>query len=120
MVRLMGDGRARPGGHGQGPDRQAGRYVVAGLLIEKLTGRPYGQEIKRRILRPYGLTQTIVPGDQPGLAAPAGGRILSGSSPAAMRTLDTTDAGFGKARRAAGAAARRAPPSRPTDSALVR
>ncbi|MDP4505726.1 serine hydrolase domain-containing protein [Nonomuraea turcica] len=114
-------------------------YVVAGLLVEKLTGRPYGQEIKRRILRPYGLTQTMIPGDKPGLPTPhargyeafpdgdlvdatrmnpsldwaagemvstgrdlnrflaalAGGRILSSSSLAAMRTVQATDAGFG-------------------------
>jgi len=37
-------------------------YVVAGLLIEKLTGRPYGEEVARRILRPLKLTHTSVPG----------------------------------------------------------
>ncbi|GAA4233554.1 serine hydrolase domain-containing protein [Streptosporangium album] len=45
-------------------------YIVAGLLIEKLTGRPYGEEIRRRILRPLRLTQTIVPGTRPGLPGP--------------------------------------------------
>jgi len=29
-------------------------YVLAGLLIEKVTGRPYGDELQRRILRPLG------------------------------------------------------------------
>jgi D-alanyl-D-alanine carboxypeptidase len=114
-------------------------YVVAGLLVEKLTGRPYGQEVERRILRPHGLTRTVVPGDRPGLPLPhahgyeafpggrlvdatrmnpsldwaagemvstgrdlnrflaalAGGRILSRSTMAAMRTVVATDAGFG-------------------------
>lgn len=45
-------------------------YVVVGRLIERLTGRPYGKEVERRILRPLGLTQTIVPGDRPGLPRP--------------------------------------------------
>lgn len=45
-------------------------YVVVGRLIERLTGRPYGKEVERRILRPLGLTQTIVPGNRPGLPRP--------------------------------------------------
>ncbi|MEU4544190.1 serine hydrolase domain-containing protein [Nonomuraea dietziae] len=45
-------------------------YVVAGLLVEKVTGRPYGQEVARRILRPLGMRHTSVPGDRPGLPAP--------------------------------------------------
>ncbi|MGW4468472.1 serine hydrolase domain-containing protein [Nonomuraea sp. NPDC004354] len=45
-------------------------YVVAGLLVEKVTGRPYGEEVARRILRPLGLRQTSVPGDRPGLPEP--------------------------------------------------
>lgn len=46
-------------------------YVVAGLLIEAVTGRPYGTEIERRILRPLGLTGTSLPGAAPGLPEPA-------------------------------------------------
>ncbi|MEQ4721500.1 serine hydrolase domain-containing protein [Nonomuraea sp. B19D2] len=45
-------------------------YVVLGLLVEKLTGRPYGEEVRRRILRPLGLRHTVVPGDQAGVPAP--------------------------------------------------
>ncbi|PZG19046.1 alkaline D-peptidase [Nonomuraea aridisoli] len=45
-------------------------YVVLGLLVEKLTGRPYGDEVTRRILRPLGLRHTIVPGDRPGVPSP--------------------------------------------------
>ncbi|MDL4772435.1 serine hydrolase domain-containing protein [Actinomadura xylanilytica] len=45
-------------------------YVVLGQLIEKITGRPYGQEVQRRILGPLHLTRTSVPGDRPGLPAP--------------------------------------------------
>ncbi|WP_245899348.1 serine hydrolase domain-containing protein [Nonomuraea indica] len=45
-------------------------YVVLGLLVEKLTGRAYGEEVKRRVLRPLGLRHTVVPGDRAGLPTP--------------------------------------------------
>ncbi|GAA4050968.1 serine hydrolase domain-containing protein [Nonomuraea soli] len=45
-------------------------YVVLGLLIEKLTGMPYGEQITRRILRPLGLRHTIIPGDRAGVPSP--------------------------------------------------
>jgi D-alanyl-D-alanine carboxypeptidase len=45
-------------------------YIVAGLLIEKVTGHPYGQEIGRRILRPLRLHDTVVPGDEIGIPGP--------------------------------------------------
>ncbi|MFC4591673.1 serine hydrolase domain-containing protein [Sphaerisporangium corydalis] len=45
-------------------------YVVLGLLVEKLTGRAYGAEVARRILRPLELRHTMVPGDRAGLPSP--------------------------------------------------
>lgn len=38
-------------------------YFVAGLLIEKLTGHSYADEVRRRILRPLDLAHTYVPVD---------------------------------------------------------
>ncbi|MEV6741446.1 serine hydrolase domain-containing protein [Streptomyces sp. NPDC051104] len=40
-------------------------YVLAALIIEKVTGRPYGEAVAARILRPLGLARTVVPGDDP-------------------------------------------------------
>jgi D-alanyl-D-alanine carboxypeptidase len=37
-------------------------YVLAGLIIEKVTRRPYAEEIRRRILWPLGLRHTSLPG----------------------------------------------------------
>ncbi|MEU7002985.1 serine hydrolase domain-containing protein [Nonomuraea sp. NPDC046570] len=37
-------------------------YTLAQLLIEKVTGRSLAEEMKRRILRPLGLSGTVVPG----------------------------------------------------------
>ncbi|MEU9017024.1 serine hydrolase domain-containing protein [Actinomadura sp. NPDC048394] len=45
-------------------------YLVAGLLIENVTGRPYGEEIGRRIIGPLGLHATSVPGDDPAIPGP--------------------------------------------------
>jgi D-alanyl-D-alanine carboxypeptidase len=40
-------------------------YVLAALIIDKVTGRPYGKVVKARILRPLDLAHTVVPGDDP-------------------------------------------------------
>jgi CubicO group peptidase (beta-lactamase class C family) len=56
-------------------------YVVAGMLVEKVTGRPYADEVRDRILRPLHLRNTVLPGDSPvvggarGYAHLDGGRI---------------------------------------------
>ncbi|WP_280215479.1 serine hydrolase domain-containing protein [Nocardia cyriacigeorgica] len=46
-------------------------YIVAGLLIEAVTGNPYGSEIERRILRPLDLNATSLPGSNPRVPDPA-------------------------------------------------
>ncbi|MEU9560534.1 serine hydrolase domain-containing protein [Streptomyces sp. NPDC048161] len=40
-------------------------YVLASLIIDKVTGRPYDEAVEARILRPLGLAHTVVPGDDP-------------------------------------------------------
>ncbi|GIH61241.1 serine hydrolase domain-containing protein [Microbispora siamensis] len=40
-------------------------YIVLGMLIERVTGRPYASEIRERILRPLGLGHTLLPGTSP-------------------------------------------------------
>ncbi|MFM9610622.1 hypothetical protein DF268_03625 [Streptomyces sp. V2] len=45
-------------------------YIVAGTLIEKVTGRPYPEEVTRRILRPLHLTRTGFPGTSTRLPGP--------------------------------------------------
>lgn len=46
-------------------------YVVAGLLVEHLTGAPYAAEVERRILRPLHLDGTSFPGTDPAIPEPA-------------------------------------------------
>ncbi|WP_051766632.1 serine hydrolase domain-containing protein [Saccharothrix syringae] len=45
-------------------------YVVAGLVIQAVTGHPWAHEVRQRIIRPLGLTGTSVPGDDPRLPEP--------------------------------------------------
>ncbi|AXX32116.1 beta-lactamase family protein [Actinosynnema pretiosum subsp. pretiosum] len=37
-------------------------YVLAGLLVQRVTGRPLGEEITRRVIEPLGLRETYWPG----------------------------------------------------------
>ncbi|WP_406147741.1 serine hydrolase domain-containing protein [Streptomyces sp. NBC_01012] len=48
-------------------------YIVAGLLVEKITGRPFGEELTNRIIRPLGLKDTYWPS--------AGERGIRGTHP---------------------------------------
>jgi D-alanyl-D-alanine carboxypeptidase len=36
-------------------------YLIAGILIEKITGNSYADELNRRLLNPYGLNDTYLP-----------------------------------------------------------
>ncbi|GAA2616728.1 serine hydrolase domain-containing protein [Actinomadura fulvescens] len=45
-------------------------YLLAGMLIEKVTGHTYGEEIRRRVIRPLGLRETSMPGDSPVIPGP--------------------------------------------------
>ncbi|GAA2813664.1 serine hydrolase domain-containing protein [Crossiella cryophila] len=68
-------------------------YVVAGLLIEKLTGHRWGEEVTRRIIKPLGLRDTSVPTeDDLGLPGPhaRGYQILEDGRRADFTRLNTT------------------------------
>ncbi|CAL9311465.1 serine hydrolase domain-containing protein [Streptomyces sp. SudanB182_2057] len=46
-------------------------YVLAGLVIERVTGHPYATEVTRRIITPLRLTATSLPGTRTGLPRPS-------------------------------------------------
>ncbi|MEU6876989.1 serine hydrolase domain-containing protein [Streptomyces sp. NPDC046712] len=46
-------------------------YVLAGMVIEKVTGRPYGKEVERRIIKPLHLRATSVPGTNAAMPKPS-------------------------------------------------
>ena len=45
-------------------------YLLLGEIIEKVTGRPYGKVVQRRIIRPLRLHSTEVPGTSPWIRGP--------------------------------------------------
>ncbi|MFI7017382.1 serine hydrolase domain-containing protein [Streptomyces sp. NPDC050164] len=45
-------------------------FVIAGMVVEKATGRSYAQEITRRIIRPLKLRGTSFPGTSPHMPKP--------------------------------------------------
>ncbi|MFI7062716.1 serine hydrolase domain-containing protein [Kribbella sp. NPDC050124] len=45
-------------------------YTLALLVIEKVTGHSYANEVQRRIIRPLGLKHTVVPGNRSQLPGP--------------------------------------------------
>ncbi|MFG2550579.1 serine hydrolase domain-containing protein [Streptomyces sp. NPDC048581] len=45
-------------------------YLLAGMIIEEVTGHSYAEEIRRRIISPLGLRETYVPGDDPAIPGP--------------------------------------------------
>lgn len=47
-------------------------YVLAGMVIERVTGHPYAREIERRVLRPLGLRDTSLPGTSTAVPGPHG------------------------------------------------
>jgi D-alanyl-D-alanine carboxypeptidase len=64
-------------------------YLLAGLIIEKVTGRPYGEAVQRRILWPLGLRDTFVPGTRIRIPGPhARGYLPVGTPP---QPVDVTE-----------------------------
>ncbi|MEN3360593.1 MAG: D-alanyl-D-alanine carboxypeptidase [Mycobacteriales bacterium] len=45
-------------------------YILAGMVIKRVTGQTWSQQVSTRILRPLGMTHTSVPGDRPYLPRP--------------------------------------------------
>jgi D-alanyl-D-alanine carboxypeptidase len=45
-------------------------YLLAGMIIKKVTGHAWSSEVRTRILAPLGMSQTLDPGDWPDLPAP--------------------------------------------------
>jgi len=55
-------------------------YIVAAVLVRRLTGRSHADEIHRRIVRPLGLRDTVAPGHDPAIHGPHahGYQVLDG------------------------------------------
>ncbi|WP_436946689.1 serine hydrolase domain-containing protein [Streptomyces sp. SudanB52_2052] len=60
---------SRPGRPGKW-DYSDTNYLLAGMVVEKATGRSYAHAVERLLIRPLGLRGTSVPGTSPQLPAP--------------------------------------------------
>ncbi|MEV0824989.1 serine hydrolase domain-containing protein [Nonomuraea rubra] len=65
-------------------------YVLARLLIEKVTGRPLAEEMQRRILGPLGLSGTVVPDASPEMPEPHAHVYYRYEEDGRQRTIDIT------------------------------
>ncbi|WP_280423216.1 serine hydrolase domain-containing protein [Nocardia carnea] len=65
-------------------------YVVARLLIERVTGQSVAQEMERLILGPLGLTGTVAPTTQTEIPAPHAHAYYRYDDAGAERTVDVT------------------------------
>ncbi|MFF0299474.1 serine hydrolase domain-containing protein [Streptomyces sp. NPDC001651] len=66
-------------------------YVLAGLVIEKVTGHPYGTEVERRVIRPLRLTATSVPGTRVTMPRPGSRAYGKLADTATGPTYDVTE-----------------------------
>ncbi|MEU0687838.1 serine hydrolase domain-containing protein [Streptomyces uncialis] len=55
---------------GQGWRYSNTNYLVAGMLVQRVTGRTWNQEVERRIVRPLGLRDTSMPASSPLIRGP--------------------------------------------------
>ncbi|MFE4997489.1 serine hydrolase domain-containing protein [Streptomyces mirabilis] len=65
-------------------------YVLAGMVIEKVTGHSYATEIRRRVIEPLGLRATSVPGTRTTLPRPSSHAYSKLSRATAGPTYDVT------------------------------
>ncbi|MEU6763375.1 serine hydrolase domain-containing protein [Streptomyces sp. NPDC046853] len=71
-------------GPGEGWHYSNTNYLLAGMIIEKATGKTYADEIRQRIIKPLGLDATSVPKTNPSMPRP--------SSRAYMKLSEAPDA----------------------------
>ncbi|RJQ79202.1 class A beta-lactamase-related serine hydrolase [Pseudonocardiaceae bacterium YIM PH 21723] len=75
---------------GEGWSYSNTNYVLLGMLIEKLTGHSYAQEITQRILRPLHLRQTSFPGTHSGIPGPHAQGYLGYPDGGGLTVVDIT------------------------------
>ncbi|MFI5549689.1 serine hydrolase domain-containing protein [Streptomyces sp. NPDC051738] len=66
-------------------------FVLAGMVIEKATGRPYGDAIRERIIKPLHLTATSVPGTRVTVPGPSSRAYSKLAETATGPTYDVTE-----------------------------
>ena len=65
-------------------------YVLARLVVEKVTGRTFAEELRRLILGPLGMTGTVAPGASPEIPEPHNHGYYRYEDAGQERTVDVT------------------------------
>ncbi|MEV6670971.1 serine hydrolase domain-containing protein [Streptomyces sp. NPDC051162] len=65
-------------------------YVLARLVVEKVTGRSFAEELQRLILGPLGMTGTVAPGTSPEIPEPHNHGYYRYEDAGQERTVDVT------------------------------
>jgi len=65
-------------------------YLVLGMIVERVTGHSYADEIERRIIRPLHLTGTSVPGTDPFIHGPHAHAYLPLERDGSLQLVDIT------------------------------
>ncbi|MFF5483633.1 serine hydrolase domain-containing protein [Streptomyces sp. NPDC012935] len=65
-------------------------YVLARLVIERVTGRSFAEEVQRLILEPLGMTGTVAPGASPEIPEPYNHGYYRYEDAGQKRTVDVT------------------------------
>ncbi|GAB7180554.1 serine hydrolase domain-containing protein [Kitasatospora sp. Ki12] len=65
-------------------------YVLARLVIEEVTGRPFAEELRRLVLAPLGMTGTVAPGTSPEVPEPHNHGYYRYQDAGRERTVDVT------------------------------
>ncbi|MGW1913994.1 serine hydrolase domain-containing protein [Streptomyces sp. NPDC002076] len=65
-------------------------YVLAGLLVEKVTGHSLAEEMQRLILGPLGLSGTVLPGTGPEIPEPHAHAYYRYEEDGEQKTVDVT------------------------------
>ncbi|WP_240667535.1 serine hydrolase domain-containing protein [Streptomyces luteoverticillatus] len=79
---------------GKGWNYSNTNYVLAGMIIEKVTGRTYASEVERRVIKPLGLRETTLPGTSVKMPEPHGraySKLLLHETNPDAKIWDTTE-----------------------------
>lgn len=76
---LLGLGRPAAFAPGSSWGYSNTNYVLLGMIVQRVTGRPYSAEIRRRVVVPLGLASTVVPADGRIAGPHARGYLLPGN-----------------------------------------
>lgn len=66
-------------------------YVLAGMIVAKISGRSYAEEIERRVIKPLGLRATTLPGTSPRIPGPHGRGYSKLEDTPDAKIYDTTE-----------------------------